>query len=56
MNTPPRLFDSAQLARQRARAAARIGEHDFLLRRVAEDFAERLATVQRRFCQSCRAL
>ncbi|MDX2259951.1 MAG: methyltransferase domain-containing protein [Hyphomicrobiaceae bacterium] len=42
-------FDRAVLARRRQRAAARARNHDFLLRRVAEDFAARLAIVQRQF-------
>lgn len=49
MTTPPRIFDTAQLERYRARAALRAAEHDFLLRRVAEDFADRLDAVKRSF-------
>lgn len=43
------IFDRSLLALRRRRSAARATSHDFLLRRVAEDFAERLAIVQRQF-------
>ncbi len=46
--TPTRLFDHA-LIEARRRRARRIGPATFLLDRVAEDFADRLATVLRRF-------
>ena len=46
--TPTRLFDRA-LIEARRRRARRIGPATFLLDRVAEDFADRLATVLRRF-------
>jgi SAM-dependent methyltransferase len=46
---PIRLFDRALLARRRARVAASATEHDFLLARVADDLAERLAIVRRSF-------
>jgi NADH dehydrogenase [ubiquinone] 1 alpha subcomplex assembly factor 5 len=49
MSEAPRIFDIAQLQRLRARAAASAGSHDFLLRRVADDIAERLDAVQRQF-------
>ena len=49
MTAAPQIFDTAQLARSRQRAAARIGEHDFLLQRVAEDFGDRLDAVKRQF-------
>lgn len=45
----PEIFDSALLTRRRERFAAGASQVDFLLRRVAEDFAERLAIVQRTF-------
>ena len=48
MSTPTRLFDRA-LIEARRRRARRIGPATFLLDRVAEDFADRLATVLRRF-------
>jgi NADH dehydrogenase [ubiquinone] 1 alpha subcomplex assembly factor 5 len=44
-----RIFDRALLAERRRRAAAAARQHDFLLARVAEDLAERLAIVRRRF-------
>lgn len=46
---PARIFDRALLARRRARVAGGAGEHDFLLQRVADDLAERLEIVRRRF-------
>ncbi len=49
MTSPVELFDRQMLSRQRARASGRIGAHDFLLRRAAEDIAERLSLVQREF-------
>ena len=45
----PQFFDRALLARRRDRAAGRAVEHDFLLQRVADDIAERLAAVRRTF-------
>jgi SAM-dependent methyltransferase len=48
MSAPTRLFDRA-LIEMRRRRARRIGPATFLLDRVAEDFADRLATVLRRF-------
>jgi SAM-dependent methyltransferase len=47
MNGPPIVFDRKLLARRRARA--RRNPLDFLLRHVADDLIDRLATVQRRF-------
>jgi SAM-dependent methyltransferase len=46
---PTRIFDRALLARRRGRAAAGAEQHDFLLARVADDLAERLAIVRRAF-------
>lgn len=43
------IFDAALLAARQNRAAAGAAAHDFLLRRVADDLAERLAIVRRRF-------
>lgn len=43
------IFDRALLARRRDRVAGTASGHDFLLARVAEDLADRLAIVQRRF-------
>jgi len=47
MNGPPIVFDRKLLARRRARA--RGNPSDFLLRHVADDLLDRLATVERRF-------
>ncbi|AHB47224.1 SAM-dependent methyltransferase [Hyphomicrobium nitrativorans NL23] len=49
MSAAPPLFDIALLTSRRERAVASASAHDFLLKRVAEDLAERLAIVQRRF-------
>ncbi len=46
---PIRIFDRALLARRRRRVAGLATHHDFLLRRVADDLAERLAIVRRSF-------
>ena len=43
------IFDRALLVRRRDRVAAAAARHDFLLARVADDVAERLAAIQRRF-------
>jgi len=48
-DAPHRIFDRALLARRRQRVAASAKDHDFLLARVADDLAERLAIVRRRF-------
>jgi len=48
MSSSPVIFDR-QLLRARLRRAAALGPSTFLLDRVADDFAERLATVLRRF-------
>jgi SAM-dependent methyltransferase len=48
MSEPTRLFDRT-LIEARRRRARRIGPATFLLDRVAEDFADRLAAVLRRF-------
>lgn len=50
--TAPMLFDTRLLDLRRTRAAARIGAHDFLLARVAEDLIDRLALVNRAFPQA----
>ena len=49
MTTAPQIFDTAQLRRQRERMAGSARANDFLLHRVADDFAERLEAVQRLF-------
>lgn len=46
---PTLIFDRALLNRRRERHAAGAQDHDFLLVRVAEDLAERLAIVRRAF-------
>ena len=43
------LFDRRLLRRRRDRAAARLAEHDFLLREAGERLADRLSDVTRRF-------
>ena len=43
------LFDRAAVRRHRDRAAARIGEHDFLFREIAGRLAERLGDIRRGF-------
>lgn len=49
MSGDGRIFDRGLIARRRDRAAAHAGDHSFLLDRVADDFAERLAIVRREF-------
>ena len=49
MNSPPCIFDRALLLRRRNRAAPEAAAHDFLLARVADDFAGRLGIVKRTF-------
>jgi NADH dehydrogenase [ubiquinone] 1 alpha subcomplex assembly factor 5 len=49
MSEPPRIFDYDQLRRLRERASVTASSHDFLLRRVADDFAERLDAIKRQF-------
>ncbi len=44
-----RVFDRALLAQRRSRVAGSATSHDFLLKRVADDLAERLAIVRRSF-------
>lgn len=44
-----KIFDRTLHARHRARAAAGFADHDFLLTRVAEDMADRLAIITREF-------
>lgn len=46
---PSHIFDRALLRQRRGRGAAKAGAHDFLLARVADDLAERLAIVRRTF-------
>ncbi|PKU26653.1 SAM-dependent methyltransferase [Telmatospirillum siberiense] len=43
------VFDRHQVRRQRERAAATLGAHDFLLREIGERLADRLSDVTRRF-------
>lgn len=49
MSSPSAIFDRRLLALRQARAAAHPPLPDFLLERVAEDLAERLAIVRREF-------
>ena len=46
---PPQIFDTTLLQLRRARGADRAADHDFLLTRIAEDFAGRLCGVLRSF-------
>ena len=46
---PNLIFDRDLLLRRRERHADGAAAHDFLLARVAEDFAERLSLIKRRF-------
>ena len=48
-DSPARIFDRNLLLRRREQAARTPGGHDFLLARVGEDFAERLALIRRSF-------
>jgi SAM-dependent methyltransferase len=49
MAAPPRIFDRRLHAQRLARGAGRPGGADFLRARAAEDLAERLDSIQRRF-------
>jgi NADH dehydrogenase [ubiquinone] 1 alpha subcomplex assembly factor 5 len=49
MTDAPQIFDRNLLRQRRQRALGCAANHDYLLRRVAEDFAERLGFVQRQF-------
>ncbi len=49
MTEAPHIFDRPLLTQRRNRAAASAAAHDFLLARVAEDFAGRIAIVNRTF-------
>lgn len=49
MPEPHAIFDASLLTARRNRAARTAGAHDFLLRRVADDLAERLAFIRRSF-------
>jgi SAM-dependent methyltransferase len=47
--SPDRIFDRALLRQRRRRAAAEVDVYDFLLARIADDLADRLAIVRRSF-------
>jgi hypothetical protein len=49
MSVPPRLFDRTLHRKRLDRAASTYGAADFLKRRAAEDAAERLESIMRRF-------
>lgn len=51
MAIAPMIFDRRVLRLRRARHAATAMAHDFLLQRVADDFADRLSVVRRAFAQ-----
>ena len=48
-DSPARVFDRKLLLRRRARVAQTLRDYDFLLERVADDLAERLALIRRSF-------
>lgn len=48
-NTPQMIFDRKLLAGRRARAATSFARFDFLVRRVGQEFADRLAVINRSF-------
>src|SRR5688572_29635842 len=52
MSDQKAIFDADLLASRRNRAADAATAHDFLLQRVADDLAERLALVRRDFPQA----
>ena len=49
MSESPRVFNRAVVRQHRDRAAARLEEHDFLLREVGERLLDRLDDIRRRF-------
>ncbi|MCH7554545.1 MAG: methyltransferase domain-containing protein [Proteobacteria bacterium] len=49
MTGPLEIFDRTAVRRHRDRAAARLGDHDFLIREVAERLRERLGDIKRDF-------
>lgn len=49
MSEPHAIFDASLLTARRNRAAGEAASHDFLLSRVADDLAERIAIVRRDF-------
>jgi SAM-dependent methyltransferase len=49
MTSQPNIFDRTLLTRRRTRAARDAASHDFLLRHVSEDIADRLSIIQRHF-------
>lgn len=52
MSAPPVLFDRRLLSQRRARVAASAANHDFLLRRVADDLIDRLSFIRRSFAKA----
>ena len=52
MTGAPQIFEAIALRQHKERHAPAASQHDFLLKRVAEDFAERLAIVRREFQNS----
>lgn len=49
MTSQPNIFDRALLSRRRTRVAPAAPAHDFLLRHVSEDIADRLSLIARTF-------
>jgi SAM-dependent methyltransferase len=48
-DTPPRLFDRQLLARRRNRAAPKLADYNFLVRRAFEDMCDRVDSITRDF-------
>lgn len=48
-DTPPRLFDRTLLRTRRNRAAARLGDYNFLVQRAFDDICDRVESVTRDF-------
>ncbi len=49
MNTPPQLFDSSRIQKNRKRARTRFAHHDFLHKRIWKDMIERTSLIKRKF-------
>lgn len=49
MTTPPRLFDRTLLRRRRDRAAGKLADYNFLVRRAFDDMCDRVESITRDF-------